>query len=129
MIKRMKQAVFEWTGFGGNGPVPAAAAGNPPVQAAQTEGSEPRFSRDRAGQSDAVMVGSASTLPMRRELVIERIMELNPTASEPFLARFADDRLMHYMERLSFGHGPRGRDARWVRRAESRAAVASVREA
>jgi len=64
---------------------------------------------------------------LTREQTIERILELNPSASAQFLAQFSDERLMMYLERLGYGAAPRGREARWVHRFETGAVITHER--
>jgi len=56
--------------------------------------------------------------------LVERIIEMNPTASEQFLRVFSHKRLMDYMEHLASAQEPRGRNASWLRRGDSPAIVA-----
>lgn len=56
--------------------------------------------------------------------VVERIIELNPTASEQFLRVFSHRRLMDYMEHLVSAQEPRGRNSSWLRRGDSPAILA-----
>jgi len=73
----------------------------------------------------AEQAGARPTLT--REQTIERILELNPSASAQFLAQFSDERLMMYLERLGYGAAPRGREARWVHRFETGAVITHER--
>ncbi len=56
---------------------------------------------------------------LNREQLIDRILLLNPTACPTFLSTFAPNDLTHYLEHLSVAQEPRGRGARWIRRAET----------
>jgi|GEM_PF-1163816 len=56
--------------------------------------------------------------------VVERIIEMNPTASEQFLRVFSHRRLMDYMEHLVSASEPRGKHSTWLRRGDSPAIVA-----
>ncbi|MEQ8769952.1 MAG: hypothetical protein RIB60_05525 [Phycisphaerales bacterium] len=47
--------------------------------------------------------------------VIERILELNPTARQSFLSRFTPDELRSYLDHLTTAAQPRGEASRWVR--------------
>ncbi|HZW08433.1 MAG TPA: hypothetical protein VFF69_00880 [Phycisphaerales bacterium] len=61
---------------------------------------------------------------LRRWQVMERIMELNTTAPEEYLAGFSDDSLERYLAHLESMDSPRG--TRWVRPGDSPAIM--VRE-
>lgn len=52
--------------------------------------------------------------PIRAGL-IQRILELNPTAPSEFLARFGPKDLESYLQHLLVAAQPRGRSARWIR--------------
>jgi len=60
---------------------------------------------------------------------IERIIELNPTATPLFLSQFRAEELRSYLEHLLSAQSPRGREARWRRPEGTRAIVACVRSA
>ncbi|MEM8756150.1 MAG: hypothetical protein AAGF47_00020 [Planctomycetota bacterium] len=64
------------------------------------------------------------SLPGGREAAIERILELNPSASADFLGQFSTEQLALYAEHLTASRGPRGRDAVWTRRGDTPAIVA-----
>lgn len=61
---------------------------------------------------------------LSREQLLDRIMDVNPTASPEFLGRFDDAALCVYLERLSWARQPRGPQARWVHRSETPAVLA-----
>lgn len=63
------------------------------------------------------------------EQVIDRILELNPTASPAFLVQFDAEALRAYLEHLLSARQPRGERSRWVRPAGSRAICSSERAA
>ena len=63
------------------------------------------------------------------EQVIDRILELNPTASPAFLGQFDAESLRSYLEHLLSARQPRGERSRWVRPAGSRAICSSERAA
>jgi hypothetical protein len=63
---------------------------------------------------------------LTREQVVDRIVNLNPTASTDFLSRFGEGPLSEYLARLDRAKGPRGREARWVRTGSSPAIVVRV---
>ncbi len=52
---------------------------------------------------------------LTREQLLDRIMTFNPSATSEFLARFGDDDLEEYLQRLTRATGPRGRHDTWVR--------------
>lgn len=51
---------------------------------------------------------------LNRQQLLERIITVNPTATEDFLAAFHDAALDCYHRRLTL-RGARGRESRWVR--------------
>jgi hypothetical protein len=57
---------------------------------------------------------------LSRAQLIERIMQLNPTATPEFLARFSEAALAHYLEHLSVMDEP---TVPWIRRGISPAIV------
>ena len=61
---------------------------------------------------------------LTREQVVDRILSLNPTATTNFLDEFPEDSLAVYLEHLLATSQPRGRNARWLRPADSPAIVA-----
>lgn len=63
---------------------------------------------------------------LTREQVIDRIMEFNRSARAEFLESFDDGRLNHYLDHLVATSVPRGREAIWMRRAESPAIMSRV---
>ena len=63
------------------------------------------------------------------EQVIERILDLNPTASPAFLGQFDTESLRTYLEHLLSARQPRGEASRWVRPSGSRAICSSERAA
>ncbi len=56
---------------------------------------------------------------LTREQVVDRIITLNPTASQDFLREFRDDALALYLEHLTATQEPRGRNACWRRPGDS----------
>ena len=56
---------------------------------------------------------------LSRMQLIDRIGEMNPSATPEFLARFGHQSLGNYLEHLLSAQEPRGRTARWVRRNET----------
>jgi hypothetical protein len=56
-----------------------------------------------------------------RQHMIETIIRTTPGVSSDFLARFGDDALRHYLDRLNNAAKPRGREAFWIRRPETAA--------
>lgn len=61
---------------------------------------------------------------LTREQVVDRIIQINPTASIEFLAAFDDLPLRRYLDRLADLSGQRGRSAVWVRPADQHAICA-----
>lgn len=68
-------------------------------------------------------------LPLRRDVdedrphvhltpaqLVERIIDLNPTAEPAFLARFQPKALADYLDHLALTREPRGKSSTWVRR-------------
>lgn len=52
--------------------------------------------------------------------LVDKILEINPTANGNYLSGFGRDALSHYLDHLQTSTGPRGRHAGgWVRRAET----------
>lgn len=49
--------------------------------------------------------------------LISQIIEINPSATSDFLARFAEPALREYLSHLQTGQEPRGRGSTWVRSA------------
>lgn len=58
---------------------------------------------------------------LSREQVIERILELNPTARTSFLGQFQPDELRSYLDHLTTARQPRGEASRWIRPGDTRA--------
>lgn len=66
---------------------------------------------------------------LTREQVVDRILSMNTTARTDFLGSFSDAALRDYLDHLQSATVPRGPQARWVRRAGTRAvAMAESRE-
>lgn len=82
-------------------------------------------------KSATVVPGSPSpaTGRLSGEQVIDRILELNPTASPAFLGQFDAESLRTYLEHLLSARQPRGERSRWVRPAGTRAICSSERAA
>jgi len=53
---------------------------------------------------------------LTRSQVVDRILQMNPTATVDFLASFSDDEVREYLDHLQFVAMPRGRNSRWVPR-------------
>ena len=64
---------------------------------------------------------TASARRLSHGQVIERILELNPTARTSFLNQFGDDELRSYLDHLTSAARPRGEESRWVRPGDTRA--------
>ncbi|GJQ28150.1 MAG: hypothetical protein HBSAPP03_00340 [Phycisphaerae bacterium] len=54
---------------------------------------------------------------LNRAQLIGRILEINPSATPEFLARFTGPALAEYLDHLTLTIEPRGRGSVWVRRA------------
>lgn len=77
-----------------------------------------------AGDERELTAGAASAgeSELTREQLVERIVVLNPTATEGFLAAFPARALRSYFDHLTIA-AARGRASRWIRPAESPAIV------
>lgn len=64
---------------------------------------------------------------LSRELVIDEILTLNPSATVDFLNAFSEPRLRLYLTRLRTAQHGRGREARWLRVGDSPAIVSHER--
>ncbi|MEO0511729.1 MAG: hypothetical protein AAF108_02380 [Planctomycetota bacterium] len=53
---------------------------------------------------------------LTREQLIDRIVAVNPTATELFLSSFSDDELGSYLDHLTVAQAPRTSQSRWTRR-------------
>ncbi|MEO1584445.1 MAG: hypothetical protein AAFR96_07730 [Planctomycetota bacterium] len=73
----------------------------------------------------ATASGPPPSAPGDRETLIDRIIELNPTATAAFLGQFTSEQLALYLDHLLIGQQPRGRDAVWQRSGETPAIVES----
>lgn len=62
--------------------------------------------------------------PLTREQLIDRIIEINPSATTTFLSAFEHSSLARYLDHLAAAEAPRGRDARWVRPGDTPAILA-----
>jgi hypothetical protein len=120
----MRQVMFDWTGAFRAQVDPTET---PREREQAAEPSVSSASRMAGLGGEAMLIDDAGETAMTREQVLERIVSLNPTAGETFLEHFGDDHLRNYLDRLVGMARPRGRDARWVRRPESRAAMMHVR--
>lgn len=60
-----------------------------------------------------------------RAQLMDKILSMNPSATESFLARFSDRALGTYLDHLVAANRPRGRHARWERPGDSPAIMAS----
>lgn len=60
---------------------------------------------------------------LTREQLVDRILEINPSATRAYLARFRPDNLSNYLDRLLHAREPRGPGSAWERRAETPAIV------
>ncbi len=80
---------------------------------------EPNTSAPRRTlESDAATCGESHARLSVPQLV-DRIMELNPSASGQFLVNFRREALRDYLDHLVCTSSPRGREARWLRRGDT----------
>ena len=72
----------------------------------------------RPGESPEIVVTSNGhdTPSTRRDLLVDRIIRINTSATHEFLNRFAEAELSEYLEHLLSAQRPRGRRAVWVRK-------------
>ncbi len=70
---------------------------------------------DAFGRTSEPLERGPTSSRLTREQLVDRIMTLNPTATNEFLARFGDDDLEDYLQRLNRAAGPRSRHEVWVR--------------
>ncbi|MEM7621951.1 MAG: hypothetical protein AAF235_01970 [Planctomycetota bacterium] len=77
--------------------------------------------RERPVVCEASAADISGPPELRREQIIGRILDMNPTAPATFLDQFTTERLGAYHDRLARARRPRGRDSRWLRVAETRA--------
>lgn len=59
---------------------------------------------------------TATSSRFSRVHLVERILELNPTATPEFLSRFTHSSLIEYLDHLTLTQAPRGKGSQWVRR-------------
>src|SRR5262249_3336244 len=64
---------------------------------------------------------------MSRPQLLDKILSMNPSATEAFLPRFSDRALGTYLDPRVASERPRGRHARWERPGDSPAIMASRR--
>ena len=55
--------------------------------------------------------------------IIDRILQLNPTCTEAWLAGFSRTDLEQYLAKLQYAAEPRGARSSWVRRGDAPAVV------
>ena len=67
---------------------------------------------------------SPAAPPAWRDLLIDRIVELNPSAEHEFLGRFEEAALERYASHLEAKLEPRGKASRWIRTNETPAGTA-----
>lgn len=70
---------------------------------------------DNHTRTEAPSAGRNLDLPQ----LVDRILEINPTAGGTYLSGFGRDALSNYLDHLVATSAPRGRSATWVRRAET----------
>ena len=78
------------------------------------------FSRpDGARTTEPAEHGSSFESRLTREQVVDRIIQVNPTATERFLNQFGKEKLEKYLAHLDAASRPRGREAIWPRPGDS----------
>lgn len=70
-----------------------------------------------------VVVVSVTGGELSREQIVDRIIQINRTATMAFLSRFSDASLRDYLRHLSVADVPRGAGSAWVRTGETPAIV------
>lgn len=73
--------------------------------------------------SDVAESEPAPSTVLTREQLVDRILELNPSATLAFLGEFGEMSLSVYLAHLMAAQEPRGRTATWVRPGDSPAIV------
>jgi hypothetical protein len=76
-----------------------------------------------AGAGAEPQAQASAEARLTRQQTVERILEINPTATSTFLERFDDRPLKQYLDHLVAASSPRGASARWVRPGDSPAIV------
>lgn len=71
------------------------------------------------GPQPADPAHAISSAAAARLTTIQRIIQVNPSATEDFLAAFNDRALTNYLDHLDAASAPRGRHAYWQRRHET----------
>ncbi|MBA4028169.1 MAG: hypothetical protein C0475_03355 [Planctomyces sp.] len=71
------------------------------------------------GAQPADPAHAISSAAAARIHTIQRIIQVNPSATEDFLAGFGDRALTNYLDHLDAASAPRGRQAYWQRRNET----------
>jgi hypothetical protein len=122
MRRRTTQPMLNWTGIWREqerdiADVVVLPATDP------TSGGSPGASRPRTADD----APTAHTDRLSRELVIDEILSLNPSATVEFLDSFSEPRLRLYLTRLRTTEHGRGRGARWLRVGDSPAIVSHER--
>lgn len=74
-----------------------------------------------ARSPSAVEVDCLDDASLPCERLMHEIQTLNPTAGRDYLSRFSERELRLYLDHLTATCEPRGRMARWLRRAETHA--------
>jgi hypothetical protein len=90
-------------------------------------GSQDHWNRHPQGELAEIHVrmsihDMARPAALTRAQLVNRILELNPSASHSFLVEFTEEALLEYLDHLTIAHEPRGRG--WIRRGEMPAIVA-----
>lgn len=82
------------------------------------------FEKDLGGTPEGV---TQSVSRLTREQVVDRIIQINPSAEAGFLERFPPPELKTYLSRLERTGEPRDRQSRWVRPSSATAVSMSKR--
>jgi len=76
-----------------------------------------------AGARAESPAGASAEARLTREQMVERILDLNKSATNDFLDRFEDPPLRNYLDHLIAASSPRGAQSRWIRRGDTPAIV------
>jgi hypothetical protein len=77
----------------------------------------------RPGAEPEAQAKTSAEPRLTRQQTVERILQINPTATSTFLERFDDRPLRHYLDHLVSASSPRGAESRWMRPGDSPAIV------
>ncbi len=81
-----------------------------------------------AGAEAESLAGASAEARLTREQMVERILDLNKSATPTFLERFEDRPLRNYLDHLVAASSPRGAQSRWIRRGDTPAIVSRESE-